>query len=600
MQNYNRFIHLCVSITLESIKKWISDDVQFFEIPVFSCLEEWNKFFGLEIDLFFSVEESIEYVMKFIQRHRVELQKNRWIKIGLRHSSKNLRMEYEELQNFLSQVDNYLYKGASSKWVVFDEVLDIDSCTKILFDTGVKNVLIFNSDKIMFSDRERDCFCKQASASRNGVVFRGVDINLDELINNRNIEDAIHDCGLKLNMLPGRMRLEFFGSEIAIEFAQEKIEKLWESIPLIKKSLYISAAVACGRELFFTTFNTRNLYSFVPTTREIRVATQLPCKTNGKLKYSSLIAVNEQIWMIPCHEEEILVYETRSNRLLRFPILTEWVDVKQGQCFRKAVKQEQYIWLLPASKTTLIRINTLDYSIKLFKCTFEVDNDMCKGLFAYKCMSIVGSKLYLSKDIRKYNLSFDVKKEEFEIWDANTEGRFCYAVNTDYWIKAPANSEDSVEIFDLSGKLVKSEPLPDYICSSKECYAYWYSVQFSGYVYLLPLGASHIIRVKERDKSIDFFPVPFGMNNLSAFTPNAIYDIVPWNEEIFLIPQSGNRLFFTNQDIQIVDSFALETDLSEAHKAEMHGKAFGIESMWNGFEDYILTSTCIDMVWKFD
>ena len=122
--------------------------------------------------------------------------------------------------------------------------------------------------------------------------------------------------------------------------------------------LYFNASVLIGDILYFTAANSVWLYALHLKDGKITPEIKLPCQTEGFAKFSSLIHYSGKIWMVPWDEPDFLIYDMERKTIMRLP-LPKPLSVKEGNrgiIFRKAVQQDNILWLLPSFDKFIVKV----------------------------------------------------------------------------------------------------------------------------------------------------------------------------------------------------------------------------------------------------
>lgn len=326
--------------------------------------------------------------------------------------------------------------------------------------------------------------------------------------------------------------------------------------------LYFNASVLIEDTLYFTAVNSVWLYALHLKDGKITPEIKLPCQTEGFAKFSSLIHYSGKIWMVPWDERDFMIYDMEQKAVVKLP-LPKPLSVKEGNrgiVFRKAVKQENILWLLPSFDKSIVKIDMEKISCEILgkwaeKVAFDEEIPL-----HFKCMYGEGKDLYLFADGCKNNLTFDTETCEVRTWGSESCHAFG-AVNNGTVYLSPAKSFDCIKkVFVLptdQGKEMCQIKLPDEIWEKEDPYAYWYSEVINGKIYFLPHTANAIIIMDMLSEKIDILPLKVeGYQTLREYKGYAGYEVIPYQGGT-VITSMGNAVLL-EKDGKIVKEYLLK------------------------------------------
>lgn len=342
--------------------------------------------------------------------------------------------------------------------------------------------------------------------------------------------------------------------------------------------LYFNASVLIGDILYFTAANSVWLYALHMEDGRIEPIIKLPCHTKeGYAKFSSLIYYSGKIWMVPWDEPDFLIYDMERNAVMRLP-LPKPLSVKEGNrgiVFRKAVKQDNILWLLPSFDKFIVKIDMEGLSCELFRkwakdLAFDEDTAL-----NFKCIYGEGKSLYLFADGCKSNLVFDTENCEVRTWGRESCHAFGAVKDKTIYL-SPVKPSDYLESFSvLQGEketVLKTDHtgLHSKVWEKTDEYAYWYSEAIDGKIYFLPHTAKALLILNVLSGEIQTVPVnEKGYETLREYKGFAGYEAVSYEGGVVITPHSGNKVLM-EKDGKIVKEYLLKMpDIEQSKDMEV-------------------------------
>lgn len=403
----------------------------------------------------------------------------------------------------------------------------------------------------------RDC-------RKSGEITIVPHIRFDRFADGVTVKDYIDDARAFLNKAHYKKHLEIFCQEWKFMGIVSEIEQFWIKFSKIKIDLYMNASVLIGEYLYFTACNANFLFRNRLDGGETEVIAELPCVTYNSMKFSSLIYFENSIWMIPGREDDVIIYDMLDQKVsvLSLPYKKEhesgWIN------FRKAVRYEDYIWLLPCKMPFLIRINMKKRSIRTFaEWPKEVHFDKEEKMNFFS-MCTTGKYLYLFRCGCSHNIRVNLKDGSMEI--LNMDIPKAYGVVTDEKLYiSPISGRTPVHLYDLKEQGKETQyVLPQWVWAQEKFYAFWYAERVGNSVWFLPHEANAVIRMKLEDGSMNFISV--GMEDYKTLRTNpefAVYEAVEQGDGIWLVSYMGNKAIMINEKGATTKTVIFSASLSQ-------------------------------------
>lgn len=322
--------------------------------------------------------------------------------------------------------------------------------------------------------------------------------------------------------------------------------------------LYINVSVLYNSTLYFTACNSSALYGLDINCKKVEFIVDLPCRTNGAMKFSKIVAYNGKLWMIPWAENIFIVYDLANSQIITIDVPYTFQECEYDAKFRDVAKDDRYIWLLPARTGLIVRIDMRNQTIKNFDELPPETSYGDKGTFNFKCFSLVDGYLYLFRDKCNRNLKFNIATEEFEFWNVETNAGYGVYMNNKIIIPQE-----------------EAESLP-----------FWFHRVIDDYIYALPYGAAYIRRIHSKTEEIKDIRLP--MAGYKSLLPNknfAVYEIQKVDNEIWALGYRGNKIMRVDGEGSVIGDLSLQVAETEFLQTQI---GFTTESRYNQWDNFLV------------
>lgn len=411
-----------------------------------------------------------------------------------------------------------------------------------------------------------------------------VDICFDYFSDGMTVQDCFEQTQKFFYTKYKKGKIELFCHEWRFVDAVSEINEYWKRFEELKIPLFMNASVAVGDKLYFTTCNTNTLYRLDLNSSELHHVTEIPCVTHNAMKFASLIAFEEKIWMIPCAEENIFIYDTKNDSVIRLSIPYAYEEGKNAK-YRKAVQNKNYLWLLPVRTPILVRVDMHTMMVKVYDCwpeeiTFPAGR---KANFISMCIS--NDLLYLFRYDCNYNICLDMKNDSMEICDFELSKEYGLVWKEQLWI-CPTYSGTSIRCYDIDSlQSERTEKVPQWVWADEEIYAFWNPQKVGDKLLFLPHEANAVICMNgtaEKETCIC-------INNADYVTLRknkqfAGYEAMEVDNGVLITSYMGNKVIVIESKGEVVNEHLLTDYLSKISRKK--GTVCREYSGWN-LNDFI-------------
>lgn len=342
--------------------------------------------------------------------------------------------------------------------------------------------------------------------------------------------------------------------------------------------LQFNASVLVENKLYFTAANSLWLHVLHMESGKLESVIKLPCRTTGWAKFSSLVYYSGKIWMIPWDEQDIMIYDIEQKTVVQLVVPISIREGNRGVVFRKAVQQNNILWLLPSYDKVLLKVDMEEVSCEIYgkwAKEFAFDDEIPH---LFKCMYGEGKELYLFADGCKSNLIFNTETHEARAWGAGSYHSFGVASRGNIYL-APSKNFECLCLFSASGddeeekREIRQIKLPDEVwAETVEAYAYWYGEVVDGKIYFLPQTAKAVLIMDPLLEEIQILSI-----NTKEYQTNrkykgfAGYEVIPYEGGTIITPNSGNKVLIEREGKIIKEYFLNIPDDNISKDEEIQG-----------------------------
>lgn len=324
--------------------------------------------------------------------------------------------------------------------------------------------------------------------------------------------------------------------------------------------IYINASCIAEDLLYFTTCNTKFLYTLNFDTNEITRIKFIPEKNAGML-FAGLYNYGEKIWMIPWGGENIYIYNIKTNKLEQLSLPNEMSQYTSNPKFRKSILDKNNLYLLPTTYPGVIKIDMINISYEIYadwpKCIhFDKNNKM-----NFKMMTLYEENLYLFNDDVGKSVKISVSDGKMEIWDIGYNKHFGNIVNNNLYTSPVKNYKD-IEKIELDSRKTKVKNIP---VSKKnwsqrvDYYSYWYTKRFEDKMFFMPHEANNLMYLDIKNDTINMISIKDNKYKTKRINKNhSIYEIHKYNDNFIIISYQGNLIVVINQNDEIIKKYFLK------------------------------------------
>ncbi len=580
-----QFVHFSVDDVIRCFK-WIYENrpCSIFEEPMLKKIKDWNMKYNLQCDLY--VFERCEgfFIEQLQDCYWEELKKeSSWLKLAWHQDEEKERYiecsSIESLERTYNLIVDKIGKNAWSNIVRLHEYSATNSLLESLKTKGIDVLLTAELKKSCYqlTDQDMEELTVHGVLDKEKFFYRNTNILLSELDNEKTVEELLEKTETSLRKFPKEQCSEICINEMQFHALIEKMEQYWEGFGKIQIPLIANAGVQVGNKIYFTTCNTNGLYVLDLESKTTSFERALPSRVNLGQKYSSIEYYRDMIWMIPWYEDDILVYDINKHEILKYS-LSFLFEKKRGEPkFRKAIRDEKNLWLLPFYANFIIKIDMIELDISIIG---EWAQETKRGFGApnFRLMCQLGKKLFLIKDAYPKNLVVDMDSGEIAEWREDIPKSFTYLIDEKTILSPPLENHEPLEVLNEVTGEKEDYLLPDWVWrENREVYAFWYAKEFAGNIYILPTEARAIVIYNKYNKSIKLIDSSMTDNcTLYIHRTNPFYDIFENDEKYYTFPYMGDTMLCLKEG-------QIEGDIRLSIKVEDYKKV-GIQ--FNGvFED---------------
>ncbi len=559
--NLNQWIDLNVyNIDIEQICSEIRDDL--FESRFFSNLRELNRTYGFVIRLYFSDIDEIKRLLSTSVRIHLQLTSNStWIKIGWTQKSTK---EYSNAEEIGKEIEEYFEKGYN---ILDKNSFGISSLITQPISLGISSALtptqnhrlIFLSDNLIEEDSvKKDEFDKRGFFLDKNIEYRKADILIDL---SEYSEDYLSIFKEKLNDYPRKLYIIVVCSGNTICRDPAIVLGLFENVQTINKKIYINASTMVGRHLYFTADNLNNLFKMDLDSYSIESVSIIPSKSNNSIRFSSIIHVEDSLWLIPWMEENIYVYnlKNRTMETIHFP---DEIPQNDKRRFRKALLFKEYIFLLPRYGSYFLELDVKNRSVKKYDISKYTHKDNLSNGYGYEGITHVNNNIIFFGDQYNSSVVYDIDNNSIKKYDIDTDGGYIVPTNDGRVLVIPTFCKNGLRIYDSDYKLLKTIELPEDAWQNKSSEYYWYSKKIGKYVYISSIELGTILLYDIIDDSIKIIRWPNkeydAVISKNGFTG---YDTYKVNDEVWITSYTGNHILKILPDGQVAGTINLYVPL---------------------------------------
>lgn len=599
LHTLNRFIHFSFDDVVDSLCRVYKNNLQsIFDDVFFSTIREWHYKYGLSFDMYL-FEKTDGFVLEDLpDRYWSELSNNcSWIKLGWHQicAGEISGTSEEQLMSAKRVHEKILEKCSALSWsntVRLHCFSGNSELLRYLNETGVHTFLTSDRPGVVSYDLgEKECLLIDSQQSyydeARRVLFRRSDYRLDNIGTCSSVEETIQLLERTVNSYQNCERLYLFCHEWALAEVSEQLDSLFTRIVGLKKNLYINAATCDEGYLYFTSMNTDSLYRVKLQNNELERVAYLPVEKCGFL-FSSIQFVEDKLWMIPLESNHIMVWN-KKNRLIEVINLPYSVmDGYKAYEHRKAVAFHEYLWIIPTKVKAVVRINTSNYSVRIFDTFPKGVHFGMTGGMPFKNVDLYGDNLYLFADDCSHNLRVDAITGEMEIWNDAFRGQFGTMIDESHALVSPIRDRDKLIIYDSDKGVSREIQLPDYVWSEEKIYAYWYAHRIEDSVWIMPHEAKAILRFECDNDNVQ--PVVTDEGSYDSLRENSGfsgYDVLDTGEETIITSYMGNQIIRINRKGEIKQVITLRIAFGEYRLRGMSCNSIIMENQNMLLTDYI-------------
>lgn len=575
--NIGQWVHFSVDDVIKCFK-WIYETKpeSIFDEVFLAKLKEWHDRYGIQFDLYI-FERCEGFSIELLQeKYWRELEKQKhWLKLAWHGIDDFTNMgeiqSIDEEKVLLDSIDRtYRLIPETQRtqiarlhmWAGTEKILEhLNSYGINAFCTSDKGIQSYN-----LSEQEMKNIELYGGVYRKTIIYQSTDVRLDEFGDNILVEDLLKKIKRIQWKFPQK-RLEIFFHEWIFEEIISKIDMFLEKFLDNPYPLQINVGTVFENNFYFTTYNTQNLYKLDLIKNEINIVCILPCETYGR-NFSNMIIRNGKIWLIPWDYEKIIIFDLVTKQFQSFDI--PFLQEQKGKTkFRKAIEDENFLWLLPAKTKALIKIDMDKLVVYIYnnwpdEIYYDADCDM--NFF----MSFsLGNNIYLVKKGASHNLLVNKTTGKVSVLNYKLGYGYGMLINDNKYILAPYHKDDAIEICDINKNLVERICVPDDVWGDAEYFEFWYLKKIDNIIYLLPHEAKKILLLNLDDFSMEIIEIP--SKEASTKWRNkviGIYDVFRLSDKDYFIPYAANRIFVRDLFSNEMTYIDLAVHLNEINKEE--------------------------------
>ena len=389
------------------------------------------------------------------------------------------------------------------------------------------------------------------------------DIRFDYFLDGMTVQDCFEQTQQFFHTKYKKGKIELFCHEWRFADIASKIDEYWKRFEELKMPLFMNASVAVGDKLYFTTCNTNTLYRLDLNSSELHHVTKIPCVTHNAMKFASLIAFEEKIWMVPWAEEKIYIYDMKNGTIIRLPIPYVYEEGSSTK-YRKAVQDKNYLWLLPVRTPILARIDMHTMRVKVYDCWPEEVTFPKGRKMNFISMCISNDLLYLFRYDCNYNICFDMKNESMEICDFELSKEYGLVWKEQLW-SCPTYSGTSIRCYEIDSlQNVRIEDVPERAWADEEIYAFWNPQKVGDMLLFLPHEANAVICMNgTTEKGICIRIDNAEYVTLRKNKQFAGYDAMEVDDGVVITSYMGNKIIVIDSKGEVVKEYLLTDYLSK-------------------------------------
>lgn len=599
-------VHFSVDGVIESFK-WIYQNrpKSIFDVPMLDMLRKWHNQYGIGCDLYvYEVTDDFKFT-DLQEEYCKELGKeSNWLKIAWYRRkagplSDSTSVEIESLNRVYKFVTECISPNAWSRFVRLHRWQADKELLKYLAIRKIDYLLTADSDKLSsdLNQDEYDKLKKYGSYQKNTFSYIETDIRFDYFAENMSVQECLDKTQILLNTKNSKNRIEVFCHENVFEKISSQIEEYWNGLSRLKMPLFMNASVLIQDWIYFTVCNLNTLLRRNIKTGEIQNVIDLPCKTNNRMKFVSLVYCEGNIWMIPWAEEKIYIYDLDRTEITVLPIPYEPEEKGIAQKFRRAVQRGRYLWLIPPKTPVLIRIDMPERTFKLYdEWPLEI-SFLREQKMNFISMWSWNEKLFLLPYGASHGVCVDMQSGHMTIWGINIWKEYGLIKDGQLWI-VPTYSGDAIQCYNMDGLVKQYEQhLPDGIAENENGYAFWNPEIMHDDLLFLPHEANAIVYQQRKQ----FFTIKIKKEDYLTLRERknfAGYEAFASKTGILITSFMGNKIVELDKQGGLLGEHILEIALSDVLT---HKNTISDEDYKGDLERYIKNMVAVsDQQWNVE
>ena len=392
--NISQWIHFGVIGVIECFK-WIYENRpdSIFEEPMLAKLKEWHEKYNLFCGLYV-FEQSGSFNIRLLQNiyWKELMEESSWLKFSWHGiSNENCTIEdYRLKAASLERVHDLIVKKTKkSSWGQFARIhrsMISGNLVEKLENFGIRVILVGNPKEYedLWKESEKIVFQKKRFMKVNSLNYCQADLCFDEISEGLSIDELLCLTEHIMSEYITKPYVDVFFHESKFNEIISGIDEYWKNFKDIRIPLVMNCGILIEKNIYFTTHNTKGLYTFNIDTENLEHLLDLPGYSSNI--FPSFVFFNESIWFIPISGENILVYDIKKKKVIALSLSFLLKERATSLKFDGYFLEEKYLWLMSKQLKSILKINMVQKSVE-----------------------ILDEKLL---DTKKYNICFQNEKKE--------------------------------------------------------------------------------------------------------------------------------------------------------------------------------------------
>ena len=314
----------------------------------------------------------------------------------------------------------------------------------------------------------------------------------------------------------------------------------------------------------FLTLNNGSLLYYLSEGNTIRELENVKFETNNLPKFCKIINISNHIIMVPEFESFIYDYDFINHRLKKCHIPNVEPLASGFPFCRDAGVIDDTVWILPNSSKCIVSYDVGNGKTNIFNFFSTMVEYDSKHPTNFLNMSIDydNKNILLFRNGASEHVGFNCRSKEFYIYNFSFSMKYAIYHNG-HVVTSPMNSNDTIQIVDLNGHLIKEIVIPSIFFSHGNGVEYWYIRKTCRYLVVCPHSAKAVVLLDDNFNAefIDVFGIAGAEYN--------IWDAVDYDGGILLLSENKPLSLFIGNDMN-VNPILFETNRAPSVDAVNH------------------------------